>query len=85
MATGVRTGFSQQHGDIETCARISRSCAKDKFLQWHVKTAIRKISNQGNFLKRLEQMYAVYETYLIVRTKVEELPALPAFLSAAWI
>ena len=47
--------------------------------------AIRKSSNWGNFLKRLEQVYPVYETDLSVRTEIEELPPLPEFPTAARI
>ena len=49
------------------------------------KNRIRKISNWGGFLKRLEQMYPVYETDLSVRTKIEVLRSLPEFPSAARI
>ena len=42
-----------------------------------MKTAIRKSSNWGDFLKYLEQMYPIYET--------EELPSLPEFPTAARI
>ena len=46
----------QQHADIKTkCTVIKKSCKK-KFLRRQVKTAIRKSSNWGDFLKRLEQM-----------------------------
>ena len=75
----------QQHADVRTkCTVIKKSC-KNKFLQRQVKTAIRKSSNWGHFLKRLEQMYPVYETGLSVRTEIEELPPLPEFPSAARI
>ena len=37
------------------------------------------------FLKRLEQMYSVYETDLTVRTEIEELPLLLEFPIAARI
>ena len=50
-----------------------------------MKTVVRKRSNWGDFLKRLEQMYPVYETDLSVRTEFEELPSLPEFPSAARI
>ena len=46
----------QQHADVRTkCTLIKKSC-KTKFIQRQVKTAIRKSSNRGDFLKRLEQM-----------------------------
>ena len=47
-----------------------------------MKTAIRKSSNWGNFLKRLEQIYPVYETDLRVGTEIQEFPSLPEFPSA---
>ena len=75
----------QQHADVRTkCTLIKKSCKK-KFLQRQVKTAIRQSSNWGNFLKRLEQMYPVYETDLSVGTEIEELPPLPGFSTAARI
>ena len=56
----------QQHADVRTkCTLIKKSCKK-KFLQRQIRTAIRKRSNWGNFLKGLEQMYPVYETDLSV-------------------
>ena len=73
----------QQHGDVRTkCMVIKKSCKK-KFLQRQVSTAIRKSSNWGDFPKRLEQMYPVYETDLSVRTEIEELPPLAEFPTAA--
>ena len=73
----------QQHAYVRTkCTLIKKSCKK-KFLQRQVKTAIRKSSSWGDFLKRLEQMYPVYETDLSVRTEIEELPPLPEFPTAA--
>ena len=75
----------QQHADIRTkCTLIKKSCKK-KFLQRQVNTAIRKSSSWGDFLKRLEQMYPVYETDLSVRTEIEELPRLSEFPTAARI
>ena len=76
---------SQHHADVRTkCTLIKKSCKK-KFLQRQVKTAIRKSSNWGDFLKRLEQMYTVYETNLSVRAEIQELPPLPDFPTAARI
>ena len=73
----------QQHADVRTkCTLIKKSWQK-KFLQQQVKTAIKKSSSWGDFLKRLEQMYQVYETDLIVRTEIEELPPPPEFPKAA--
>ena len=70
---------------LELRAHSSRSRAEKKFLQRQVKTAIRKSSNWGDFLKRLEQMYPVYETDLSVRTEIEELPSLTEYPTAARI
>ena len=76
---------SQQHADVGTkCTLIKQSC-KGKFLQRQVKNAIGKSSNWGDFLKRLEQMYPVYETNLRVQTEIEELPPLTEFPTAARI
>ena len=61
---------------------MKKSCKKT-FLQRQVKTAIRKSSSWGDFLKRLEQMYPVYETDLSVRSEIEELPPLPELPTAA--
>ena len=75
----------QQHADVRTkCTLIKKSCKK-KFLHRQVTTNIRKSSNWGNFLKRLEQMYPVYKTDLRVRTEIQELPPLPEFPTAARI
>ena len=75
----------QQHADVRTkCTLIKKSCKK-KFLQRQVKTVIRKSSSWGDFLKRLEQMYPVYQTDLSVRTEIEELSPLPEFPTAARI
>ena len=60
----------QQHADVRgKCTLIKTSC-KRKFLQRQVKTAIRRSSNWGDFLKRPEQMYRVYETELSVRKEL---------------
>ena len=75
----------QQHADVRAkCTLIQQSCNR-KFLQRQLKTAIRKNSNWDDFLKRLEQMYPVYETDLTVQTEIEELPPLPKFPKAARI
>ena len=75
----------QQHADVRTkCTLIKTSCRK-RFLQQLVKTAIRKTSNWGDFMKGLQQMYRVYETDLSVRTEIEELPPFPDFPTAARI
>ena len=76
---------NQQHADVRTkCTLIKKSCKK-KFLQRQDKTAIRKSSNWGDFLKKLEQMYLVYKTDLGLRTEIEELPPLPKVPTAARI
>ena len=75
----------QQHADVRTKCTLIKKLCKKKFLQREVKTAIRKSSSWGDFLKRLEQMYPVYETDLSVRTEIEELPPLPEFPTAARI
>ena len=72
----------QQHADVRNkCDLIKKLCNR-KFLQRQVNTAIRKRSNWGDFLKRLEQMYPVYETDLSVGTEIEALPSLPEFPTA---
>ena len=76
---------SQQHADVQTkCTLIKKSCKK-KFFQRQIKPAIRKSSNWGDFLKRLEQTYPVYETDVSVRTEIVELSPLPEFPIAARI
>ena len=50
-----------------------------------MKSAIRKSSNWGYFLKKLDQMYPVYDTDLSVRTEIAELPTLPEFPTPACI
>ena len=74
-----------QHADVRTKCTLFKKWCNNKFLQRQVKTAIRKSSNRGDILKRLEQMYPVYETNLSVRTEIEELPPLPEFPTAARI
>ena len=75
----------QQHADVWTkCTLIKKSCKK-KFLRRQVKTAIRTSSNWGHLLKRLEQMYPIYQTDLRVRKEIEELPPLPEIPRAASI
>ena len=75
----------QQHADVRTKCTLIQKLRKEKFHQGQVKTAIRKSSNWGHFLKRLEQMYPVYRTDPSVRTDIEELPPLPEFPTAARI
>ena len=77
--------MGRQHADVRTQYTLIKTSCQKKFLQRQVKTAIRKSSNWGNFLKRLEQMYPVYKTDLSVRTEIEELPPLPEFPTAACI
>ena len=75
----------QQHADVRTKCTLIKKLCKKKFLQRQVKTAIRKSSSWGDFLKRLEQMYPVYATDLSVCTEIEELPPVPEFPTAARI
>ena len=60
----------QQHADVRTKCTLIKEACKKKFLQRKIKTGTRKSSNWGDFPKRLEQMYPVYETYLSVRTEI---------------
>ena len=73
----------QQHADVRTKCTLIKKWCKKKLVVRHVKTAIRKGSNWGDFLKRLEQLYPVYDTDLSVRTEIEELPPLPEFPTPA--
>ena len=43
---------------------------------------VKTCSTWAGVLQRLEKTFPVYETYLSVRTQIEELPMLPEFLSA---
>ena len=75
----------QQDAEFRTnCTFIKKLCKKE-FFQRQVTTAIRKSSNWGDFLKRLEQMSTVYETDLTVCTEIEELLPLLEFHAAARI
>ena len=75
----------QQPADVTTKCTLINKAFKKKFLQRHVKTAIRRSSNRGDFLKRLEQMYPVYERDLSVCTEIEDLTTLSEFPAAARI
>ena len=75
----------QQHAAVKTNCTLIKQSGKKIFLQRQVKTAIRKSSNWGNFMKRLEQMCPVNERDLSVRTKIEEFSSLPEFPSVARI
>ena len=75
----------QQHADVGNKRTLIKKSCKKKFLQRQFKTAIRKSSNWAGFLKRLEQMYPVYETDLNVLAEIEELPPVPEFPTAAQI
>ena len=48
-----------------------------------MKTAIKKSSKWADFPTKSQQMWPVYETYLSVRTKIDELPSPFQFLTAA--
>ena len=67
----------QQHADVRPKCTLIKKWCKKKFLQRQVKTAIRRSSNWGNFLKRLEQIYPVYKTDLSVRTELRSCPLSP--------
>ena len=75
----------QQLANVRTKCTLIKKLCKKKFLQRQVKTAIRKSSNRGDFLERLEQMYPVYKTDLSFRTEIEGLPPLPEFPTAVRI
>ena len=73
----------QSHVDVATkCSLLKRSCQK-KFLQKQVKQIVKTCSTWAEVLQRLEKKFPVYETDLIVRTQIEDLPMLPEFPSAA--
>ena len=73
----------QQHADVRTKCTLIKTLWKKKFFQQQVKTAIRKSSNWGDFLKRLEEIHPVYEMDLSVRMEIGELPPLLEFPAAA--
>ena len=75
----------QQHADVRTKYTLVEKSCKKNLLQRQVKAAIRRSSNWGDLLKRLEQMYPLYKTDLIVRTEIEELAPLPEIPTAARI
>ena len=75
----------QQHADVRSKCTLIKKSRKKKFFQRQLKTAITTSSNWGDFLKRLEQMYPLYETDLSVRTEIEELPSPLEFPTAARI
>ena len=56
----------QHHADVRIKCTLIKQLCKKKFLQRQVKTAIRRSSNWGYFLKRLGQMYPVYYTDWII-------------------
>ena len=73
----------QSHVDVATkCSLLKRSCKK-KLLQKQVKQIVKICSTWAEVLQRLEKTFPVYETDLSVRTRIEELPMLPEFPSAA--
>ena len=73
----------QSHVDVATkCSLLKRSCKK-KILQIQVKQIVKTCSTWTEVLQRLEKTFPVYETDLIVRTQIEELPMFPEFPSAA--
>ena len=69
--------------DVATkCSLLKRSCKK-KFLQKQVKQIVKTCSTSAEVLEILEKTFQVYETDLSVRTRIQELPMLPEFPSAA--
>ena len=75
----------QKHADVRTkCTLIKKSCNK-KLLKRQVKAVIRKSSNWGDLLKRLEQIYPAFETDLSVRTEIVEFPSFRKVPTAARI
>ena len=76
---------SQQHADARTKYTLTKLSCKKQVFQRQVNTAIRRCSNWDDFLKRLKELYPVYETDLSVPTEIEELPPLPDFPTAARI
>ena len=75
----------QSHVDVATkCSLLKRSCKK-KILQKQVKKIVKTCSTRAEVLQRPEKAFPVYETDLSVRTKIEELPLLPQFPSAAQV
>ena len=73
----------QSHVDVATkCSLLKRSCKK-KFLQKQMKQILKTCSTWAEVLQRLEKTFPVYENDLSVRTRIEELPMLPEFPSAA--
>ena len=75
----------QQQADVWPKCTVIKNSRKSKFVQRPAKTAIRRSSNWGDILKRLQQMDPIYETDLSVRTEIEELPPLSEFPTAARI
>ena len=75
----------QQHADVRTKWTLIKTSCKKNFFQRQVKTAIRKSSNWGSFLKRLEEIYPGYETDLSFQAEIEDLPPLSEFPTAARI
>ena len=72
----------RSHVDVASeCSLLKRSCNK-RFLQKLVKQILKTCSTWAEVLQTLEKTFPVYETYLSVRTQIEELPMLPEFRSA---
>ena len=75
----------QSHVDVATkCSLLKCSCNK-KFLQKQVQQIVKTCSTWVEVLQRLEKTFPVYETDLSVRTRIEVLPMLPEFPSAAQV
>ena len=60
----------QQHGDVKRKCTLIKKSFKKKSLWWKVKTAMKRSSNWGDFLKRLEHMYRFHDTDLIFCTDI---------------
>ena len=71
--------------DVATkCSLLNRPCKK-KVLQRRVEQIVKTCSTQADVPQRLDKIFPVYEMDLSVRSKIEEIPMLPEFPSAARI
>ena len=73
----------QSHVDVAAKPSLLNCSCKRKFLQKQVKQIVKTCSTWAEVLQRLEKTFPVYETDLSVRTRIEQLPILPEFPSAA--
>ena len=72
----------QSHVDVATKCSLLKRSYKIKCLQQQVQKIVKTCSPWAEALQRLEKTFPVYDTDLIVRTQIEQLPMLPEFLSA---